>query len=111
MLQSDPLRCVNLAEKFRLFRDPWSPKIVGEVNDCYVKLVKLQGEFVWHRHAVEDELFLVVQGRLLLRLRDRDVWVGAVAFALLPPGGAHLAVAANGTRVSGRGTHTVRHTG
>src|SRR5260370_40581491 len=98
MLQSDPLRCVNLAEKFRLFRDPWSPKIVGEVNDCYVKLVKLQGEFVWHRHAVEDELFLVVQGRLLLRLRDRDVWVGAGEFPIVAPGVGHLAIGAEETR-------------
>src|SRR5260370_40409380 len=111
MLESDPLRCVNLAEKFGLFRAPWSPKIVGEVNDCYVKLVKLQGEFVWHRHAVEDELFLVVQGRLLLRLRDRDVWVGAGEFAVRPRGGEHLAIAAEGTAVVLPAPHTTWHTG
>src|SRR5260370_36478700 len=111
MLQSDPLRCVNLAEKFRLFRDPWSPKIVGEVNDCYVKLVKLQGEFVWHRHAVEDELFLVVQGRLLLRLRDRDVWVGAGGFAIVPRGGGDPPIAPGRTRVPLRPPPPARHTG
>jgi mannose-6-phosphate isomerase-like protein (cupin superfamily) len=99
MLQSDPLRAVNLAEKFRLFRDHWSPKIVGEVNDCYVKLVKLQGEFVWHRHAAEDELFLVLKGRPLLRLRDRDVRVEPGEFAIVPRGVEHLPTAAEETHV------------
>jgi len=74
------MRSVNLAEKFRQFNEHWSPKIVGELNDCYVKLVKLKGEFVWHHHEVEDELFLVVKGRLLLKFRDREVWVGEGEF-------------------------------
>lgn len=99
MLHSDSPRSVNLAEKFRLFSDHWSPKIVGEVNDCYVKLVKLQGEFVWHQHAAEDELFLVVKGRLLLRLRDRDVWVDQGEFAIVPRGVEHLPIAAEETLV------------
>ena len=64
---------VNLAEAFARFGDHWSPKIVGEINDSHVKLVKLHGEFVWHHHDLEDELFLVVRGRLQMRLRDRDV--------------------------------------
>jgi hypothetical protein len=55
---------VNLAQKFSLFADHWSPKIIGELNDAYVKLVKLKGEFVWHHHEQEDELFLVVKGSL-----------------------------------------------
>jgi mannose-6-phosphate isomerase-like protein (cupin superfamily) len=99
VLDSDPPRSVNLAQKFRLFSDHWSPKIVGEVNDCYVKLVKLQGEFVWHEHAAEDELFLVVKGRLLLRLRDRDVWVEQGEFAIVPRGVQHLPIAAEETHV------------
>ncbi len=99
MLDSDPPRSVNLAQTFRLFSDHWSPKIVGEVNDCYVKLVKLQGEFVWHEHAAEDELFLVVKGRLLLRLRDRDVWVEQGEFAIVPRGVQHLPIAAEETHV------------
>src|SRR5439155_160297 len=70
---SNQMHSVNLAEKFRLFDDYYSPKIAGELNDSYVKLVKLKGEFVWHLHEAEDELFLVVKGRLLLRLRDREV--------------------------------------
>jgi mannose-6-phosphate isomerase-like protein (cupin superfamily) len=84
---------VNLAEKFRRFSDHWSPKIVGELNDSYVKLVKLKGEFIWHHHEVEDELFLVVRGRLLLRFRDRDVWLEEGEFAIVPRGVEHLPIA------------------
>lgn len=87
------MESVNLADKFRRFSDLWSPKIVGELNDCYVKLVKLKGEFVWHHHEVEDELFLVIQGRLLLRLRDRDVWLEEGEFAIVPRGVDHLPIA------------------
>jgi mannose-6-phosphate isomerase-like protein (cupin superfamily) len=58
---------VNLREKLTLFSDHWKPKIVGELNGQHVKLVKLQGAFVWHKHDAEDELFLVVQGRLALQ--------------------------------------------
>ena len=67
---------VNLAEKFSRFAECWSPKIVGEVSDMHVKLVKLAGEFVWHQHDREDELFLVVAGRLRMQLRDGDREVG-----------------------------------
>jgi mannose-6-phosphate isomerase-like protein (cupin superfamily) len=84
---------VNLAERFARFHDQWSPKIVGELNDSYVKLVKLQGEFVWHHHENEDELFLVVKGRLLLRLRDRDVWLEEGEFFIVPRGVEHLPIA------------------
>src|SRR2546421_13116657 len=62
---------VRLAEKFAQFSDTWSPKIVGEVNDAHVKLVKLKGEFVWHNHEQEDELFLVISGHLVMKLRER----------------------------------------
>ena len=93
------MRSVNLAEKFRQFDDHWSPKIVGELNDCYVKLVKLKGEFVWHHHDVEDELFLVVQGRLLIRFRDHDVWVGEGEFVIVPRGVEHLPIASEETHV------------
>ncbi|HET7295526.1 MAG TPA: cupin domain-containing protein [Gemmatimonadales bacterium] len=90
---------VNLAAKFRLFHDRWSPKIVGELNDHYVKLAKVQGEFVWHRHEAEDELFLVVKGRLLLRFRDRDEWVDEGEFAIVPRGVEHLPIAPEETHV------------
>jgi len=84
---------VNLALKFSLFSDHWSPKIAGELNDSYVKLVKFQGEFVWHHHDNEDELFLVVKGRMLMRFRDRDVWVNEGEFIIVPHRVEHMPVA------------------
>lgn len=84
---------VNLAQKFSLFADYWSPKIVGELNGSYVKLVKLKGEFVWHHHETEDELFLVVKGKLLIRLRDRDIWLEEGEFVVIPRGVEHLPIA------------------
>jgi mannose-6-phosphate isomerase-like protein (cupin superfamily) len=90
---------VNLAEKFSLFADHWSPKIVGELNDSYVKVVKLKGEFVWHHHEKEDELFLVVKGKLLIRLRDRDLWLQEGEFVIIPKGVEHLPVAEEETHV------------
>jgi mannose-6-phosphate isomerase-like protein (cupin superfamily) len=84
---------VNLAQKVSLFDDYWSPKIVGEINDSYVKLVKLKGEFVWHHHDAEDELFLVIRGRLLIKLRDRDIKLGEGEFVIIPRGVDHLPVA------------------
>jgi mannose-6-phosphate isomerase-like protein (cupin superfamily) len=84
---------VNLAQKFSLFQDYWSPKIVGELNDSYVKLVKLKGEFIWHHHETEDELFLVVKGNLLIKLRDRDILLEEGEFVVIPKGVEHLPIA------------------
>ena len=84
---------VNLADKLNLFQDYWSPKIVGEINDSHVKLVKLKGEFTWHHHEHEDELFLVIKGRLLIKLRDRDIWLQEGEFVIIPKGIEHLPVA------------------
>ncbi len=84
---------VNLAEAFGRFSDRWSPKVVGDVNDMQVKLVKLAGEFVWHHHEVEDELFLVVGGTLTMRFRDQDVIVEAGEFIIVPHGVEHCPLA------------------
>ena len=84
---------VNLAEKFAMFADHWSPKVVGELNGQQVKLVKFQGEFVWHKHDQEDELFLVVKGHLRIRLRDRDVDLDEGEFFIVPRGVEHQPVA------------------
>ena len=84
---------VNLAEKFTRFSDHWSPKIVGEVNDMHVKVVKITGEFVWHHHDHEDELFLVVAGRLRMQLRDGDRDVGPGEFVIVPRGTEHCPLA------------------
>lgn len=88
-----PVEKVNLAEKLGMFREYWSPKIVGEVNDSYVKLVKFKGEFVWHQHEREDELFLVLKGRLLMKFRDREVWINQGEFIIVPRGVEHMPVA------------------
>jgi mannose-6-phosphate isomerase-like protein (cupin superfamily) len=84
---------VNIAEKFRQFNEAWSPRIVGDLNDMQVKVVKIRGEFVWHHHDAEDELFLVVEGRLRMRLRDGDRDVGPGEFIIVPHGTEHCPVA------------------
>jgi len=83
------MRVVDLAETFGRFTDAWSPKIVGDVNDMHVKVVKLRGEFVWHHHDAEDELFLVVAGRLRMQLRDGDREVGPGQLIIVPRGVEH----------------------
>jgi quercetin dioxygenase-like cupin family protein len=84
---------VNVEEKFGRFEEHWKPKIIGELNDSYVKAVKVQGEFVWHDHPSEDELFYVVKGRLVIRLRDAEVALGPGEFVIIPHGIEHLPVA------------------
>ncbi|NQF15587.1 cupin domain-containing protein [Brevibacillus sp. HB1.3] len=84
---------VNVAEKFTLFHEYWNPKIAGEINDSYVKLAKLKGEFVWHQHENEDEMFFVVKGKLLIKFRDKDVWLNEGEFLIVPKGVEHMPVA------------------
>jgi mannose-6-phosphate isomerase-like protein (cupin superfamily) len=84
---------VNVAEKLELFGEYWSPKIIGELNDFYVKAVKFKGEFVWHHHETEDELFYVVKGRLVIRLRDGEVVLEPGEFAVIPHLVEHLPIA------------------
>jgi len=83
----------NLAQKFKLVDEYWSPRIAGELNDSYVKLVKLKGEFVWHQHDAEDELFLVITGHLTIRLRDQAVELDSGEFVIIPRGVEHLPIA------------------
>lgn len=87
------MEAVNLEQKLSMVKDHWNPKIIGELNDSYVKVVKLKGEFVWHHHDEEDELFLVVKGQLLMRFRDGNVTVSAGEFIIVPRGVEHLPVA------------------
>jgi mannose-6-phosphate isomerase-like protein (cupin superfamily) len=93
MQDTTAIEKVSLIEKLGSFQDCWSPKIVGELNDSFVKLVKLKGEFVWHHHEAEDELFLVVKGSLLIKLRDRDIRVEEGEFVIIPRGVEHLPIA------------------
>jgi mannose-6-phosphate isomerase-like protein (cupin superfamily) len=80
---------VNLSEKFARFDTRWDPKIVGELNGQLVKLVKFEGEFDWHRHASEDELFLVIRGEFDMQFRDRTVRLGAGELIIVPRGVEH----------------------
>ena len=84
---------VNLAEKLASFSEHWVPKVVGELNGQYVKVVKFKGEYVWHRHADEDELFLVLRGRIRIELRDRTVTLEEGEFFIVPRGVEHKPVA------------------
>jgi mannose-6-phosphate isomerase-like protein (cupin superfamily) len=84
---------VSLAAKLTGFDEPWQPKIVAELNDSYVKVVKFEGEFVWHHHDDEDELFLVVEGRMRMRFRDGDVIVEPGELIVVPRGVEHCPVA------------------
>lgn len=86
-------KVINLEQKFSLFSDHWHPRIAGELNDSYVKLAKLKGEFTWHHHEHEDELFLVVKGTLVIKLRDRDLTLREGEFVIIPRGVEHLPVA------------------
>lgn len=94
---------VNLAQKFSLFTDQYRPKIVGELNDAYVKVVKLQGEFVWHHHDNEDELFFVVKGALRMQVREngseREFIVNPGEFIIIPRGVEHFPSAGEETHV------------
>ena len=81
---SSVVKIVNIKDKLAKFKDHWSPKIIGELNDDKVQVVKLKGEFVWHHHNNEDELFLVVKGKLIIHFRDRDVEVNEGEFVIIP---------------------------
>lgn len=84
---------INLSQKLSLFSDHYKPRIVGDLNDHQVKLVKLLGEFVWHKHDVEDEMFLIVSGRLTIRFRDGDVDLSPGEMIIIPKGVEHMPVA------------------
>ena len=84
---------VNIARKLESFQEYWSPRLVGELNGQHVRLVKLLGEFVWHHHENEDELFLVLRGTLRMRMRDGDLLIGEGEFCIVPRGVEHLPIA------------------
>ena len=83
-IDSSDIKVINISKKLSLFNEYWNPKIVGELNDHKVQLVKLQGEFEWHHHDHEDELFLVMKGQLILHFRDRDIQVNEGEFVVIP---------------------------
>ena len=102
---------INLAEKFARFTDHWSPKIIADLNDCHVKLAKVQGEFVWHDHAGEDELFIVISGELTIELRDGAVTLGPGELVVIPKGVEHRPVARGEVQLMLIEPKATRHTG
>lgn len=86
---------VNLLEKLSQFSDHWNPRVVGELNGQHVKLAKLKGEFVWHKHDNEDELFFVIKGKLIIELRDKTINLDEGEFCIIPKGIEHKPVAEN----------------
>jgi mannose-6-phosphate isomerase-like protein (cupin superfamily) len=95
----DSAEKINITERLARFDKHWSPKIVGELNEQHVKLVKFLGEFVWHHHDDEDEMFLVVDGRFRMEFRDREVWIEEGEFIVVPRGVEHRPVAEEETSV------------
>ena len=87
------MNTINLKEKFSRFSDYCAPRILGEVNDCHVKAVKLKGEFIWHHHENEDELFLVAKGTLRMKFRDHEAVVREGELVIVPRGVEHCPVA------------------
>jgi len=93
------MHTVNIAQKFSQFNELWSPKVLGEINDSYIKAVKVAGEFVWHHHDDEDEMFLVVKGQLRMKFRDHEELVRPGEFIIVPRGVEHLQVSDEETQV------------
>jgi mannose-6-phosphate isomerase-like protein (cupin superfamily) len=102
---------INIREKLALFADHWNPRVVGELNGQHVKVVKFQGEFVWHDHAAEDELFLVVRGSFRMEFRDRSVTLNEGEFLIVPRGVEHRPVAEQEVEVMLFEPAQIKHTG
>ena len=109
------IKKISLSDKFKLFDDIYVPKIVGELNGQYVKVVKCLGEYVWHSHKTEDEMFLVIEGRLKILLRDKEIELKKNEFCIIPQGVEHKPVAEKLCQImifepaSTRNTGQIRH--
>jgi mannose-6-phosphate isomerase-like protein (cupin superfamily) len=102
---------INIAEKLKLFNDYWNPRIVADLNGQHVKLVKFQGEFVWHKHDFEDELFFVIKGQFKMEFRDKIVEIKENEFLVVPRGTEHRPVAENEVSVMLFEPHSTLNTG
>jgi mannose-6-phosphate isomerase-like protein (cupin superfamily) len=89
------MEAVNLSEKFNLINEHWSPKLLGELNNQAVKIAKLKGEFIWHHHENEDEMFFVIEGSMTIKLKDKDIVLNKNEFFIIPKGVEHKPVAKN----------------
>lgn len=102
---------INLNEKLDLFEDYWNPRIVGELNNQHVKLVKFKGEFVWHKHIGEDEMFFVVDGCFLMEFRDKTIEIKKNEFIIVPKGVEHRPIAKKEVSVMLFEPKTTKNTG
>ncbi|MEO7995300.1 MAG: cupin domain-containing protein [bacterium] len=102
---------VNLREKLARFSDHWSPKVLADLNDSHVKVAKIQGEFVWHNHTDEDELFLILHGRLTIELRDATLTLEPGEFVVIPKGVDHRPVAKEEVHILLIEPKGIKHTG
>jgi mannose-6-phosphate isomerase-like protein (cupin superfamily) len=102
---------INLAEKLGRFAEHWSPRVVTELNDNHVLLAKVQGEFIWHQHAEEDEMFLVLHGELTIEFRDGEVRLGPGEMVVIPKGTEHRPVAPEEVHLMLIEPKVTRHTG
>ncbi|OGT30205.1 MAG: mannose-6-phosphate isomerase [Gammaproteobacteria bacterium RIFCSPHIGHO2_12_FULL_35_23] len=102
---------VNLQEKLNLFNEYWAPKIVGNINGSQVKLAKLKGEFVWHKHDNEDEMFFIIKGKLLIKFKDHNLSLQEGEFLIIPKGVEHMPVAEEEVHVMLIEPKTTLHTG
>lgn len=105
------MKVINIKEKFSLFQDLWSPKIIGQLNGHDVKLAKLDGEFVWHDHANEDELFYIVKGTLQIEFRDKMVTLNEGEMLVIPKGLEHKPIAKEEVWVLLFEPSNIKHTG
>lgn len=90
---------VNIYEKLSLFNEHWSPKIIGEINESYIKVAKIKGEFLWHTHQNEDEMFFVIKGTLTIKLRTKDITLNEGELFIIPKGTEHMPVAVDEVQV------------
>ncbi|MGD8781636.1 MAG: cupin domain-containing protein [Ignavibacteria bacterium] len=102
---------IKLEEKFALFTEHWTPKIISELNDQYIKLAKVKGEFVWHNHKDEDELFFIIKGKLLMKFRDKEIELNEGKMIVVPKGVDHMPVAEKECRVMLIEPKSTKHTG
>ncbi|QJP33282.1 cupin domain-containing protein [Nonlabens sp. Ci31] len=105
------MNAVNLKEKLSLFKEQWTPKIIGELNGQQVKLAKLQGEFVWHDHKDEDELFYVIKGQLIIELRDKTITLNEGDLYIVPRGVEHKPIAHEKVHIMLFEPAVIKHTG
>ena len=105
------MEVVNINQKFTQFTDQWSPKIIGQLNGQDVKLAKLQGEFVWHDHANEDEMFMVMKGKLIIEFRDKTVELNEGEMIVVPRGVEHRPIAEEEVWIMLFEPSDIKHTG